>query len=98
MKGRDVDDVLRATETALDQGSWSAGDKELDFGNLFDNALQHREDRRRRLFAPAFVQSVDNDDRRNTRGLEWLDDQFLRLAFERLVHDLEVGLEVVNKG
>ena len=80
-------------ESRLDPRLGSAGDEELDSGNLFDEPSQHREDSRRWFLILALVKRVNHYDRRNVCRLQWLDNQPFHLVVQRLVDDVRVGLE-----
>ena len=71
---------------------WSAGDEELDLGNLGDELSKHSKDGGLWFPALALVEPVDNNHSRNFRALERPDEKFLHLAFKRLVCDVWVQL------
>jgi hypothetical protein len=77
-----------AAEPGLDVFFWSAGDEELDPGDLRNRLSQHEEHGRFRFFVSALVEGVDNDHDGDIRRLERFDEEHLHLVLKRLVYDV----------
>ena len=77
----------REPETLPNARLRTAGDEELDSGDLGHKFPKDGKDRGSRFFVLAFVQRVDYDDGRDGGFGEGLNDQLLHLVVEGFVND-----------